>query len=79
MHNDQLHEAPLSGPKHVHVYTREYAVSLDSQDSLHHLRNEFLIPSKADLKSTSLVTQGQCCPFHPKGGTNLHGREWEDR
>jgi len=37
-----------------HVYSREYAVSLDSQDSLKHTRDEFLIPSKAQLKVKSL-------------------------
>lgn len=30
--------------------TKEYAARLDSQDRLAHYRNEFLIPSKADLK-----------------------------
>ncbi|KAI9052312.1 hypothetical protein LZ554_003665 [Drepanopeziza brunnea f. sp. 'monogermtubi'] len=34
--------------------SREYAVSLDVQDSLHHTREEFLIPSKAQLKIKSL-------------------------
>lgn len=59
MQADQVHGKPTSGPEDVHVYTREYAASLDSQDPLHHIRKEFLIPSKADLKSTTLVTQGQ--------------------
>jgi kynureninase len=30
--------------------TREFAKELDSTDALAHFRNEFLIPSKADLK-----------------------------
>ncbi|KAH7393470.1 kynureninase [Cadophora sp. MPI-SDFR-AT-0126] len=37
-----------------HVYSREYAVSLDSQDSLKQTRDEFFIPSKAQLKVNSL-------------------------
>ncbi|CZT13293.1 related to kynureninase [Rhynchosporium graminicola] len=37
-----------------HVYGREYAVSLDSQDTLRQTRDQFLIPSKAQLKSKSL-------------------------
>jgi kynureninase len=59
MESSQVHGKPLNGRDDAHVYTREYAASLDSQDPLHHIRNEFLIPSKADLKSTTLVTQGQ--------------------
>jgi hypothetical protein len=59
MQSNQGHGKPLSGLENAHVYTREYAASLDSQDPLHHIRKEFLIPSKADLKSTTLVTQGQ--------------------
>lgn len=43
----------------VWAQTREYAAFLDSQDPLKHIRKEFLIPSKADLKSKTLVTQGQ--------------------
>jgi kynureninase len=59
MESSQVHGKPLNGRDDAHVYTREYAASLDSQDPLHHIRKEFLIPSKADLKSTTLVTQGQ--------------------
>jgi len=36
------------------VHSREYAVSLDAQDPLNHLRDEFLIPTKAQLKANSL-------------------------
>ena len=42
-----------------HVYSREYAVPLDSQDSLKHTRDEFLIPSKAQLKVKSLPEAGK--------------------
>ena len=42
-----------------HVYSKDYAVSLDAQDSLSHLRNEFLIPTKADLKSKTLSAAGK--------------------
>ena len=30
--------------------TKDYAVSLDQKDPLHHFRDEFIIPSNADLK-----------------------------
>jgi kynureninase len=42
-----------------HVDSREYAVSLDAQDPLRHLRDEFLIPSKEQLKSKSLPEAGK--------------------
>jgi kynureninase len=42
-----------------HVDSREYAVSLDAQDPLRHLRREFLIPSKEQLKSKSLPEAGK--------------------
>ncbi|KAF8865975.1 kynureninase [Acephala macrosclerotiorum] len=37
-----------------HVYSRDYALALDAQDPLHDIRKEFLIPSKAQLRATSL-------------------------
>jgi hypothetical protein len=36
------------------VSSREYALSLDAQDSVSHIREQFLIPSKAQLKADSL-------------------------
>jgi kynureninase len=36
--------------------SKEYAESLDSQDPLRYLRNEFIIPSRADLKRTTLAS-----------------------
>ncbi len=65
----------MSGQEDAHVYTREYAASLDSQDPLHHVRKEFLIPSKADLQRTTLGTQGQCWQSHPKGRLTEKGRK----
>jgi hypothetical protein len=41
-----------------HMYNREYAVSLDSQDALHHMSREFCIPSKAELKAQGLPGTG---------------------
>jgi kynureninase len=37
------------------ISSRQYAASLDQQDPLKHLRDEFLIPSKASLRSKSLA------------------------
>jgi hypothetical protein len=68
MQNIQMDEALLNGREDAHVYTREYAASLDSQDPLQHIRKEFLIPSKADLKSTTLVTQSQFNLYGGKSG-----------
>ena len=36
--------------------SREYAEELDRKDPLRDFRNEFLIPTKADLKSKTLAT-----------------------
>ena len=37
----------------------EYAQRLDKQDPLRHLREQFIIPSKADLKRTTLDRPGK--------------------
>ena len=37
------------------LYDKQRAVQLDREDPLRHLRNEFLYPTKADLKSRKLV------------------------
>jgi hypothetical protein len=48
----------LDVPQDEDVFTRTHAVTLDGQDVLGHLRREFLVPSKADLKSETLSLQG---------------------
>jgi kynureninase len=45
-----------------HVYSREYAVSLDAQDALCHMNREFFIPSKAELKAKALPEAGRISP-----------------
>ena len=42
-----------------HVLGREYAVSLDAQDPLHHIREDFYIPSKGQLKAKDLSEAGK--------------------
>ncbi|KAK6610615.1 kynureninase [Botrytis cinerea] len=42
------------GQRDQHMNSREYAVSQDAQDPLRHIRNEFLIPSTADLQAKTL-------------------------
>ncbi|KAF5875630.1 putative kynureninase protein [Botrytis fragariae] len=42
------------GQRDQHMNTREYAVSQDAQDPLRQIRNEFLIPSTADLQARTL-------------------------
>ena len=39
---------------------RESPQALDAKDSLRHLRDEFIIPSKGDLKSKRLAIPGTC-------------------
>lgn len=42
--------------------TLQYAQSLDAQDEIGHLRNEFIIPTRGSLKKKSLngVLPGMC-------------------
>lgn len=48
--------------------SKEYAARLDAQDKLAHFRNEFLIPSKADLKDPHPETK----PIDQQNGTVLN-------
>lgn len=48
-------ELRLDDPK---SFTREYAETLDAQDPLRDLRNEFIIPTRAGLKRKRLGTEG---------------------
>lgn len=43
------------------AYSRAYAEHLNDQDSLKHLRSEFIIPTKDNLKTK---TSPQTCKFH---------------
>ena len=52
---DIKHGPPLSYHDDVRANTREYAEALDSQDPLRHFRDEFIIPSKKDLKRKTLA------------------------
>ena len=47
----------------VDINTSEYAERLDEQDPLKNFRNEFVIPTKADLKRKTLVRSGNLA--HP--------------
>lgn len=55
-------DAPPEAPC-IPFTSKEYALQLDQQHPLEHLnlrlRDEFLIPSKADLKSQSLPKRGE--------------------
>lgn len=44
------------------IITSEYAERLDEQDPLRDFRNEFIIPTKADLKRKTLVKSGNLAP-----------------
>ena len=41
--------------------TKQYAQRLDSQDPLRSFRDEFIVPTKASLKSKSLTKPGRLC------------------
>ena len=45
----------------VDINTREYAEIQDEQDPLKHLRAEFILPTKADLKRKTLAKSGSVC------------------
>jgi kynureninase len=63
---------PLDYQDDIRAYTREYAEALDAQDPLHQFRDEFIIPSKQDLKrkilaadqSMYIQTKPSCVPHH---------------
>jgi kynureninase len=50
--------SPEAGGQSKHVHSRDYAFSLDAQDSLRHMSKEFFVPSKAQLTSKSLPETG---------------------
>ena len=51
----------MSVSQAIRDYSRGYATQLDGRDRLKHLRKEFIIPSKEDLKSKKLATPGKIC------------------
>ncbi len=48
------HDPPSLPDLDIKDGSKEYAESLDAKDPLRHLRNEFLIPSRADLRRPTL-------------------------
>jgi kynureninase len=46
---------PLDYQDDIRAYSREYAEALDAQDPLSQFRDEFIIPSKQDLKRKTLA------------------------
>lgn len=64
-HVEQIkHGPPLSSDVDIRAHSKEYAESLDVLDPLRNLRNEFVIPSKADLKrrTISVTNEGPSTP-----------------
>jgi kynureninase len=47
--------SPLSYTDDIRAYKKEYAEALDGQDPLRGFRDEFIIPSKKDLKRKTLA------------------------
>jgi len=63
--NDIKNESPLSYRDDINEYDIEYAQNLDAQDPLRNFRDEFIIPSKEDLKRKNLaIEQGIYNVFH---------------
>ncbi|KAI4255615.1 MAG: hypothetical protein L6R42_006646, partial [Xanthoria sp. 1 TBL-2021] len=52
-----MHSEQASKESTGKAYTREEALQLDGSDSLRHLRSEFIIPTKNDLKRKTLSLQ----------------------
>lgn len=53
--NDIKNESPLSYRDDINAFDIEYAQNLDAQDPLRNFRDEFIIPSKKDLKRKNLA------------------------
>ncbi|RHZ70663.1 Kynureninase 1 [Aspergillus turcosus] len=50
---------PLPYADDIRAFSKEYAESLDAQDPLHRFRDEFIIPSKKDLKRKTLFPNNE--------------------
>jgi kynureninase len=59
-HAEQIkHGPPLAPDVDIRAHSKEYAASLDAQDALKGLRDEFMVPSQADLKRATLSSTDQ--------------------
>jgi kynureninase len=50
---------PLAYKDDIRAYRKDYAEALDAQDPLRHLRKEFIIPTKKDLKRKTLAVSNE--------------------
>lgn len=57
---DLSHSPPLPYQDDIRAYKKEYAQALDAQDPLRHFRDQFIIPSKKDLKRKTLEVSDEC-------------------
>ncbi|PTU19321.1 hypothetical protein P175DRAFT_0502857 [Aspergillus ochraceoroseus IBT 24754] len=58
LHVQQIKSGPpLHYRDDIRAFTKEYAESLDATDPLHHFREQFIIPSKKDLKRKALTPE----------------------
>jgi hypothetical protein len=63
------------------VASREHALSLDAQDKLSHIRDQFSLPSKAQLKAESLqegkiLRARYCLPYLQHQTEKSHSISW---
>lgn len=52
------------------AHTKQHAERLDAEDPLRDLRNEFIIPTKADLKRKTLTKTSVCRDLHGQCPSN---------
>lgn len=57
-------EGMLDGSETEYL-SRQHALRLDAEDPLKHLRAEFIIPSRADLKRKTLIDHGESSHARP--------------
>ncbi len=55
--------------------SHEYAIQMDNLDKLKHIRQEFIIPSKDDLKSKTLNQHGKTASL--RYSDLFHGAHWQ--
>lgn len=62
---------PLPYADDIRAYKKEYAEALDAQDPLRSFRDEFIIPSKKDLKRKTLAAEESAYPSFLRAGDSI--------
>jgi hypothetical protein len=73
LENCNMAEVLVRVEEQLDANTYEYAQTLDKGDPLGHLRAEFIIPTKSDLKSKTLAKpRRQICPLSTSKPASNH-------